>query len=132
MKRNILVTITVVMLVLTLAAGACKSSTTTTETTTASGPSGGALVNSDSIVTEKIQSITVQAAGFPWKLTVMIQSTTNVDTLPNPVADSVGKVVTDQDMIGYQVNDVVTAKIKYTGDVNTPGGVNLYMYSIAR
>jgi hypothetical protein len=31
----------------------------------------------------------------------------------------------------FQANDVVNAKIKYAGDVNTPGGIRLYMYNVA-
>jgi hypothetical protein len=108
-----------------------KTTATTTPTTTATTPGipgGGAVINSDSIVTAKIQSITGQSAGYPWKLDVLIQNTVDVGTLPNPVKDSVGKVVTvvtDQNMTSYKVNDVVTAKIKYAGDVNIPGGISL-------
>ena len=39
--------------------------------------------------------------------------------------------ITDQNMTSYKVNDVVTAKIKYAGDVNIPGGISLYMYNVA-
>ena len=114
-----------------------KTTATTTPTTTATTPGisgGGAVINSDSIVTAKIQGITGQSAGYPWKLDVLIQNTVDVGTLPNPVKDSVGKVVTvvtDQNMTSYKVNDVVTAKIKYAGDVNIPGGISLYMYNVA-
>jgi len=114
-----------------------KTTATTTPTTTATTPGipgGGAVINSDSIVTAKIQSITGQSAGYPWKLDVLIQNTVDVGTLPNPVKDSAGKVVTvvtDQNMTSYKVNDVVTAKIKNVGDVNTPGGISLYMYNVA-
>jgi hypothetical protein len=120
--------------VLILGAAACKSRTPTTATTTTSSPIGGALVNSDSIVTAKIQTIQKQTTGYPWTVNVLIQSSVDVDSLVNPTKDSVGKVITvktDQDMTSFKTGDVVTAKVKYTGDVNTPGGVNLYMYNIA-
>ena len=96
-------------------------------------PGGGAVVNSDSVVTVKIQSVFKQTEGYPWKVDVLIEYTQNVDNLPNPVKDSVGKVVTvmtDEDMTPYNVNDVLLGRIKYVGDVNIPGGIRLYMYDI--
>jgi hypothetical protein len=119
-----------IMIILTMTVGACQSTTTTP---TPGKPGGGAVINSDSIVTAKIQDITKQSTGYPWKLDVLIQNTENVGTLTNPVKESVGKVVivvTDQDMTSYKVNDLVTAKIKNVGDVNTPGGISLYIYNI--
>jgi len=122
--------------ILVLSAIACKSkpTTTTITATTTANPIGGALVNSDSIVTAKIQTIQKQITGYPCAVDVLIQSSVDVDSLVNPTKDSIGKVITvktDQDMTSFKTGDVVTAKVKYTGDVNTPGGVNLYMYNIA-
>jgi len=120
-------------LILVAAAGACKSSTTTATPTT-TRPGSGSVINSDSIVTAQIQSITAQSTGYPWKMNVLIQSSTNVGDLPNPVSDSIGKVVivvSDQDMSAYKVIDTVTAKIKYVGDVDIPAGISLYMYNVA-
>jgi hypothetical protein len=119
----------VLSLVLFAACGGGATSQTSSAT-----PVGGAVVNSDSVVTVKIQSLSAQSTGYPWKLDVLVQSTQDVDSLVNPVKDSVGKAVTvftDQDMKAYTVNDVVAAKIKYTGDVNIPGGIRLYMYDVA-
>jgi len=133
-KRLALAATASTMIILIMVAGACKSTTATATTPTPGRPGGGAVVNSDSIVTAKIQSITKQSTGYPWKLDVLIQNTVNVGSLPNPVSNSVGKVVTvliDQDMTSYKVNDVVTAKIKYSGDVNTPSSIILYMYNVA-
>jgi hypothetical protein len=65
---------------------------------------------------------------------VLIQSTMDVNNLPNPVKDSVGKtvtVVTDENMTSFKVGDTITAQIKYVGDVNTPSGINLYIYIVA-
>jgi len=134
MKKVFPVVAAVVMLMLTTATTACKSNNTTTTTSTAALLGRGAVINSDSIVIAQIQNITAQSTGYPWKITVLIQSTSNVGTLPNPVANSAGKmvtVITDQDVTTYKVNDTITAKIKYTGDVNTPGGISMYMYNIA-
>jgi hypothetical protein len=115
-----------------LNATACRSGST--PTTTVSGPGGGgAIVNSDSVVIAKIQAIQKTATGYPWELDVLIQTSTDVDKLPNPVKDSVGKVVTaktDQDMASYTPGETVTARIKYVGDVPKPG-ITLYIYSIA-
>jgi hypothetical protein len=131
-KKYVPLVVVALALILMAAAGACTSSTTTTPTTTR--PGSVAVINSDSIVTAQIQSITAQSTGYPWKMNVLIQSTTNVGDLTNPVSDSIGKVVTvvtDQDMSAYEVNDVVTAKIKYVGDVDIPAGISLYMYNVA-
>jgi len=115
---------------------ACQSTATPSASATApapGGPGGGAVINSDSIVTAKIQAIRKQTSGYPWELDVLIQNSVDVGSLPNPTKDSVGKVITvktDQDITPYKVNDVVTAKVKYVGDVPKPGIV-LYMYNIA-
>ena len=133
MKNYFIVVVAVTMVILTVAAGACKTNTISLTTSTAK-PGSGAVINSDSIVIVQIQTITAQSAGYPWKLNVLIRSTTNVGDLPNPVANSIGSVVTvftDQDMSTYKVNDAVTAKIKYVGDVNIPAGISLYMYKVA-
>ena len=132
-KRFSLAAAIATLLIFALVAGACKSAATPTTTTTISAPGGGALVNSDSNVTARIQSISYQSSGYPWKLDVLIQSTQDVGTLVNTVKDSVGKVVTvfsDQAMTSFKVGDVVTARIIYSGDVNIPGGVRLYLYDV--
>ena len=119
---------------------ACTSSSGTTPTPTSispapvpGGPGGGAIINSDSVVTAKIQAIRAQTSGYPWELDVLIKNSVDVGTLPNPTKDSVGKVITvktDQDVSAYKVNDVVTARVKYVGDVPKPG-ITLYIYDIA-
>jgi hypothetical protein len=133
MKKNLFVmAAALAMLILMVEGAGCAGSTTTT--TNSVKPGSGAVVNSDSIVTATIQSITEQATGYPWKLDVLIQSTIDVNNLPNPVKDSVGKtvtVVTDENMTSFKVGDVVTAQIKYVGDVNIPSGISLYMYTVA-
>jgi hypothetical protein len=91
------------------------------------------VINSDSVITAKIQAIRQQTTGYPWELDVLIQSSTDVGDLPNPTKDSVGKVITvktDEDMKGFKAGDVVNAKVKYVGDVPKPG-ITLYMYNIA-
>jgi hypothetical protein len=106
---------------------------TSTATATPPGPGGGAVINSDSVVTAKIQAIRSQATGFPWEVDVLIESSVDVGNLPNPTKDSVGKVITvktDQDMTSYKVGDVINAKVKYVGDVPKPG-ITLYVYNIA-
>jgi hypothetical protein len=98
---------------------------------TAPGP-GGTIINSDSIVTATIQAIRQQTSGYPWELDILIQDSVNVGSLPNPTKDSVGKVITvetDQNIISLKVNDVITAKVKYVGDVPKPG-ITLYIYNI--
>lgn len=135
MKKILLAAVALTILMLVLSAAACKSSTTTpTATSTAITPGNGAVINSDSIDTVQIVDINPQSTGYPWQLDVVIESTVSVGTLFNPVALNVGdvvSVVTDQDMSTFNANDVVTAKIKYAGDVNIPGGIRLYMYHVA-
>lgn len=117
-------------LIVSLAACAAKPAPTTTTTP---GVGGGAVVNSDSVVTAKIQSITKETTGYPWQLEVLIENSIDVGNLPNPTKDSVGKTITvktDQDMTSYKVGDVINAKVKYVGDVPKPG-ITLYIYNIA-
>jgi hypothetical protein len=111
----------------------CTSSSNTSSTSTK--PGGGAVVNSDSVITAKIQSITRQSTGYPWKLDILIQASSDVDSLTNPTKDSIGKVITvqtDEDISAFKMGDIVTARVKYTGDVNIPGGIKLYIYNIAK
>ena len=128
--------LTLMIIVMIFGLTACQSTATPSASATApapGGPGGGAVINSDSIVTAKIQAIRKQTSGYPWELDVLIQNSVDVGSLPNPTKDSVGKVITvktDQDITPYKVNDVVTAKVKYVGDVPKPGIV-LYMYNIA-
>ncbi len=103
-------------------------------TATAPKPGGGAVINSDSVVTAKIQAIRQQTSGYPWELDVLIENSIDVGALPNPTKESVGKVITvktDQDMTSFKVGDVVNARVKYVGDVPKPG-ITLYIYNIAR
>ena len=121
-------------MLLILAPAACTHKSPAVTATTPLSPVNGAVINSDSIDTVQIVDINPQAAGYPWQLDVVIESTANVGTLFNPVALNVGdvvSVVTDQDMSTFNPHDVVTANIKYTGDVNTSGGISLYIYNVA-
>ncbi len=107
---------------------------TPTPTYSSPGGAGGAVINSDSIVTAKIQVIRQQTSGYPWELDILVQTSADVDSLPNPTKDSVGKVITvktDQDMSSFKVNDIISARVKYVGDVPKPG-ITLYIYHIAK
>ena len=120
------------MLILSLSFVACNSSLKTTAVVTS--PDNGATTVADSIVTAQIISITAQSTGYPWTLVLVIESTSNVGTLLNPVAYSLGDmvtVVTDQDMSKFKNNDTVTANITINGNVNASGGIGLYMYNVA-
>jgi len=122
------------IVLLILAPAACTHKSPAVTATTPLSPVNGAVINSDSIDTVQIVDVNPQAAGYPWQLDVVIESTANVGTLLNPVALNVGdvvSVVTDQDMSTFNPHDVVTANIKYTGDVNTSGGISLYIYNVA-
>ncbi len=86
MKMNKILRAIVITLpiILTLAITACQPNSTTPSPK----PSGGALVNSDSVVTAKIQAIHKQTSGYPWALEVLIEYTVDVDSLVNPTKDS--------------------------------------------
>ena len=129
-NKRFLALMTGLATVLIFTAASCGSGTTTL--TTSNSP-GGAVINSDSIVTAQITSISRQDTGYPWKVDVLIQNSVDVDNLPNPTKDSIGKTITvqtDQDMTTYKEGDVVTARVKYVGDVPKPG-ITLYMYDIS-
>lgn len=137
-RRLFTVLLCLTLITTVISIGACRGNSTpatpTATPTLAPGrPSGGAVINTDSIVTAKIQSI-AKVSASSWELNVLIENTLSMNDLPNPVKDSVGKVVsvmTDQDMTSYKVNDVVTAKIKDVGDVDLPGAIVLYIYDVA-
>ncbi|MGP8078934.1 MAG: hypothetical protein ACLPVI_00275 [Dehalococcoidales bacterium] len=122
------------ILLLSFSVVACKSNNTTTNTTTAAVTTGGATTIADSIVTAQIINIAAQSTGYPWTLVLVIESASNVGTLLNPVADSIGgmvTVVTDQDMSTFNVNDTITANITIAANANGSLGINLYMYNAA-
>jgi hypothetical protein len=116
-----------------LGLSACKSAaSTTTPSPTTTGPTGGSVINSDSVITGTIKAIREQATGFPWEVDILVQSSLDVGTLPNPTKDSIGKVITvktDQDMTSFKAGDTVSAKVKYVGDVPKPG-ITLYLYEV--
>ncbi len=122
----------IMILLLSFSVVACKSNNTTT--TTAAVTTGGATTIADSIVTAQIINIAAQSTGYPWTLVLVIESASNVGTLLNPVADSIGgmvTVVTDQDMSTFNVNDTITANITIAANANGSLGINLYMYNAA-
>ena len=111
---------------------ACSSSTTSNTTDTPSTGVGGTVVRSDCIINGEIKNISKQMTGYPWKLDVLINSSDNVDDLPNPTIDKVGKVVTmvtDVDLNSIKELQMITAHVKYAGDVPQPG-ISLYIYDI--
>jgi hypothetical protein len=123
----------ITILLLSFSFVACKSNNTTA-TTAAVTPGGGATTIADSVVTAQIINIAAQSTGYPWTLVLVIESTSNVGTLLNPVADSIGDmvtVVTDQDMSTFNVNDTITARITIAANANGASGINLYMYDAA-
>ena len=127
-KRLSLYALPALVMLAVLLSAACSSSPQPTTT----GP-GGAVINSDSIITAQIQSETLQTSGYKWSVDILIQDSVDVGDLPNPTKDDVGKtitVLTDDDMTPYVVGDAITARVKYAGDVPKPGVV-LYMYDVA-
>jgi len=135
MKRNNMISLAgiVVMVILSgLIFPACSSSSSSNTTDTPSSGVGGTVVRSDCIINGEIKSISKQMAGYPWKLDIMINSSDNVDDLPNPTIDKVGEVVTmvtDVDLTSIKELQTVTAHVKYAGDVPQPG-ISLYIYDI--
>jgi hypothetical protein len=128
-----------VFLAVMLLAGlvSCKANTgnttpSTTPPVSPGGPITGTVINSDSVITANIQAIRKQTTGYPWEIDIIVLTSANVDSLPNPTAGDIGKMVTvktDQDMSAFQANQIVTGRVKDVGDVPKPG-ITLYMYSI--
>ena len=132
-KFAVLFLVTVFTLAVFGLVGCARPATPTPTATTPGGPGGGTVVNSDSVITAKIQAIRKQTTGYPWEVDILVQNSVDVGSLPNPTKDSVGKVITvktDQDMTPFKVNDAVTARVKYVGDVPKPG-ITLYLYNVA-
>lgn len=133
-KRKTWLAMILIVGCLSLIATAC-SGTGTPNTSPSPSPSkggGGAVVQSDSIISGEIKVIRQQTTGYPWEVDVLIQSAEDVDSLPNPVKDKVGQVVTaktDEDLSSFHVAQQITARVKYVGDVPLPG-ISLYIYNI--
>ncbi len=114
----------------------CSSPATTTgpgsTSTTPTGPGGGLVVQSDSIITAQIKALRKQSTGYPWEIDLLIRTSDNVGSLPNPTLDKVGQVITaksDQDLTSFKAGQIVDARVKYVGDVPKPG-IQLYAYDI--
>jgi hypothetical protein len=89
-------------------------------------------VQSDSVITGEIKAVRPQQTGYSWEMDVLIESSVNVDDLPNPTMDKVGQVITaktDEDVSILKVGQEISAKVKYVGDVPKPG-ISLYIYNI--
>lgn len=100
--------------------------------TTPSPGGGGAVVQSDSVITGEIKAIREKTTGYPWEVDVLVRSSENVDSLVNPTKDKVGQVITaktDEDMSTFRAGKAITARVKYVGDVPLPG-ISLYIYNI--
>jgi hypothetical protein len=96
------------------------------------GGVGTTVVNSDSFINGEIKAIRQKSTGFQFEIDVLIQTTQDVNNLPNPVKDKVGQVVTvqtDENVAPFKAGQKITANIKYVGDVPKPG-IILYMYDI--
>jgi hypothetical protein len=119
------------IIILVLVLNACTSAPAPAPTP--SPGEGGTVVRSDSLITGEIRAIRQQPTGYPWEIDVLIQSSNNVDSLPNPTSDKVGQVVTaqtDEDLSSFNIGETIKARIKYVGDVPEPG-ISLYIYNIA-
>ena len=133
MKKFFPIAVSITLVAVLFLVGACTSSTTTS--TASFKPGDGAVVNSDSIVTAKIQTMQKQSTDYSWELDILIQSSIDVGNLPNPTKTSIGNtitVVTDQDMSGFKVGDNITGRVKYGGDVNIPGGIRLLLSDVSK
>jgi hypothetical protein len=114
-------------------AGCSQPGTTTPVSTEATpGPGGGAVVQSDSIITGEIKAIRQQSSGFAWEIDVLVKSSQDADGLPNPTRDKIGQVITaktDQDLSSFKTGQDISARVKYSGDVPKPG-IFLYIYEL--
>jgi hypothetical protein len=111
---------------------ACSANSSPSPTTTPSPGGGGAVVRSDSIITGEIRSIRQQTTGYPWEVDVLVESSESVDSLVNPTGDKIGQVITaqtDEDLSPFKTGQMITARVKYIGDVPKPG-ISLYIYSL--
>jgi hypothetical protein len=110
----------------------CSGSTPTTTAATPTGPGGGSIVNSDSVITARIQAIRPETTGYPWEVDIMVTATQSVGDLPNPTKDDINKLITvktDENMASFKAGDNIDARVKYTGDVPKPG-ITLYLYNV--
>ena len=95
-----------VLLVVLTACASPSPVPTPTQTSTPPGGGGGLVIRSDSNITGEIKAISRQTTGYPWKMDVLILSSDNVESLPNPTADKVGEVITaetDEDLSSFKV-----------------------------
>jgi hypothetical protein len=96
------------------------------------GGAGGAVINSDSIITADIKTIQKLTGGFGWELDILVKTSEAVGSLPNPVADKTNQTVTvksNEDLSSFKVGQSISGKIKYVGDVPKPG-ITLLLYNV--
>jgi hypothetical protein len=128
-KRLYFLMVALMVILSLLGLSACSSPASPATTPS---PGGGAVVQSDSVVTGEIKAIRPETSGYPWEVDVLVRTSEDVDSLVNPTKDKVGQVITartDQDMSTFRVGQVITSRVKYVGDVPRPG-ISLYIYNI--
>jgi hypothetical protein len=133
-QRNTLLSVGMAMAVIlsVLILSACSTDSSPTSIPTPSPGGGGAIVQSDSIISGEVKAIRQQPTGYPYEMDVLVLSSDNVDSLPNPTVDKVGQAITaktDEDVSLFKVGQTITARVKYVGDVPQPG-ISLYIYDV--
>jgi hypothetical protein len=130
-----------ILIIMAMTLSACSSPQSSTPassipgTPTSQSPrpgGGGAVINSDSIITAKIVAIRQLTTGYPWEMDVLVQTSVDVGNLPNPTKDKIGQVITvktDDKLDSFKAGQIISAKVKYVGDVPLPG-ITLYIYNI--
>ena len=121
-KRNSVMAVTLVLvsIVLTLALPSCSSKGST------EGPPG------DSVISGELKGLRKHSSGYSYQVDFLVESSKDVDTLPNPTKDKVGKVITaetNDNLRELDVGEDFTANVKLVYDAAKTGTI-FYAYNV--
>jgi hypothetical protein len=93
---------------------------------------GTVAPSGDCIVTAQAKAIRKNVTSYPYAVDVLIMGTEDIEGLPNPTKDSVGKIITAEtreNLRALEPGEMLTANIKWEID-NARSAPVLYIYNV--
>ncbi len=110
---------------------ACGQTGSPTSPAPESTTSQGAIIDNNSLMVGEIKTVKSISTRYSWEIDVLVKSVQNVNTLPNPISDKVGQVIscqTNEDATKLKSGQTITANVQLSGDVER--GTILYIHNI--
>jgi hypothetical protein len=118
--RPIAAVVLAIIILLTLALPSCKSG----------GPTEGPV--SDSLIEGVIKAIRKHSSGYTYDIDFVIESSSDVGTVPNPTKDKVGQTITawtNENLRELEIDEEFTANVKLVYDKAKTGTI-FFVYNV--